>query len=145
MLASCDPAALEAADAQLDAIVHSDRSGMDIGRRAFLASDTTAFAPNYPVEAQVFWFAGAMVHDARHRWQSENGVTTNWDSLSLEERQDIEHDARGVQLTAPENCHDELHVGARPQGQGMIDYLAGMQDGSIPCDYCEVEWADRDW
>jgi hypothetical protein len=145
LLAVCDPAALATVDTQLEAIVYSDRSGMDVDRGAFLASDTTAFAPGYPPEAQVFWFAGAIVHDAHHRQQAANGATTNWDQLSLQERQAIEHDARAVQLEAMENCLDEVPEADQSQATGMINYLTGMQTGEIPCDYCEVEWADRDW
>lgn len=145
LLGSCAPEALVTADQQLEAIVHSDRSGMDVASGAFMASNTTAFAPGYPESAQVFWFAGAIVHDARHRWQSENGMTTNWDAMSLEERQEIEHDARGVQIEALEGCLPEIPQEARTHAQGMLDYLTGMQTGEIPCDYCETEWADRDW
>ena len=145
LLASCDPTALAAADAQLVSIVHSDRSGMDTTGGVFMASDTTAFAPDYPPAAQVFWFAGAIIHDAHHRQQAENGVTNSWDELSLEERQQIEHEARAVQIDAMENCLAELPEESRFQAQGMLDYLVGMQTGEIPCDYCAVEWADRDW
>lgn len=145
LLASCDPDALAAADAQLVTIVHSDRSGMDTSGGVFRASDTTAFAPGYLPEAQVFWFAGAIIHDAHHRQQAEAGMTSNWAEMSLEERQEIEHDARAVQIAAMENCLGEMPEESQIQGQGMLDYLIGMQTGEISCDYCEVEWADRDW
>lgn len=145
LLATCDPAALAEVDTQLEAIVHSDRSGMDVSGGAFLASNSTAFAPGYSQTAQIFWFAGAMVHDAHHRQQAANGVTTDWDQLNLEERQAIEHDARAVQIEAMESCQEQVAESDQPQVKGMISYLAGMQTGEIPCDYCEVEWADRDW
>lgn len=145
LLAGCDPEALAVADQHLEAIVHSDRSGIDVSAGVFMASDTTAFAPGYPERAQVFWFAGAIVHDAHHRWQAQNGMTTNWDEMTLEQRQQIEHDARGVQIEALEQCLPQIPQQDRSHAEGMLSYLTGMQDGSIPCDYCETEWAERDW
>lgn len=145
MLASCDSAALALVDRQLEQIVHSDRSGVDTTGGVFMVSDVTAFAPNYPPKAQVFWFAGAMVHDSHHRVQSQQGLTMNWDQMSLEERQAIEHDAREVQIEAMKNCVSEVPQEDHSQVEGMIEYLVLMQTGEIPCDYCEIEWADRDW
>ncbi len=65
--------------------------------------------------------------------------------MSLEERQQIEHEARAVQIEALQQCHAQIPDQDRAQTQAMIDYLTGMQTGAIPCDYCETEWADRDW
>ena len=86
-LQGCAPDALATADQYVAAIVESDRSGMDVAEGTFSASETTAFAPGYSQPAQVYWFAGSLVHDARHRWQHQTGTPTSWDSLPLEQRQ----------------------------------------------------------
>jgi hypothetical protein len=145
LLQRCAPDALETADEYLNAIRESDRSGMEVESGTFLASLSTAFAPDYSLPAQVFWYAGSIVHDARHSWQSKSGMTTDWSILTLEERKAIEADARGVQIAALELCVDFVGPSARPEVDGMLQYLLDMQNGVIPCDYCEVEWGDRDW
>lgn len=144
-LQGCAPDALAFADEYVSSIVESGRSGMMVNQGTFLASETTAFAPGYSAPAQVFWYGGTLVHDARHRWQSQSGTPTDWDNLTLEQREAIEADARAVQIDALEKCLDDLPEDAQAEGQYLIQYLVDMQDGVIPCDYCEVEWADRDW
>jgi hypothetical protein len=145
LLQQCAPVALATADQFLDAIQESDRSGMEVETDTFLASLTTAFAPDYSLPAQVFWYAGSIIHDARHSWQSDTGMTTNWSILTLSEREAIEADARGVQIAALELCVDFVEASALNEIEWMVQYLVDMQTGVIPCDYCEVEWADRDW
>lgn len=145
LLQQCAPEALATADEFLDAIQESDRSGMMVESGTFLASLSIAFAPNYSLPAQVFWYAGSIVHDARHNWQSKNGMTTNWSILTISEREAIEADARGVQIAALELCVDFVAPSARSEVEWMLQHLVDMQNGVIPCDYCEVEWADRDW
>ena len=63
----------------------------------------------------------------------------------MSEREAIEADARGVQIAALELCLDFVDPGARTEVEWMLQHLVDMQNGIIPCDYCEVEWADRDW
>jgi hypothetical protein len=145
LLQRCAPDALVIADEYLDAIHESDRSGMEVESGTFLVSLSIAFAPDYSLPAQMFWYAGSIVHDARHNWQSKNGMTTDWSILTLEEREAIEADARGVQIAALEQCVDFVDPSARAEVDGMLQYLIDMQNGVIPCDYCEVEWVDRDW
>lgn len=146
LLAECAPEAYETVDAYIDLVQESDRSGMLVEQRIFLASEVTAFAPGYQPASQVFWFAGAMVHDARHVYQAEQGMTTNWDAMPLEERKAIEEDARGVQIEAMLACVPLVEPEmVRTQATRLVDYLQDMQDGTIPCDYCEIEWANRDW
>jgi len=145
LLQQCAPEAIATADQFLDAIQESDRSGMEVETDTFLASLTTAFAPDYSLPAQVFWYAGSIIHDARHSWQHDSGTTTNWSTLTLGEREAIEADARGVQIAALELCVDFVEASARTDVEWMLQYLVDMQTGAIPCDYCQVEWADRDW
>jgi hypothetical protein len=146
LLAQCAPDALATVDRYMDLVQESDRSGMLVEQRIFLASEVTAFAPGYQPASQVFWFAGAIVHDSRHVYQAEQGMTTNWDAMSLDERKAIEEDARGVQIEAMRACLPFVEPEpVRTQATGLVNYLQGMQDGTIPCDYCEVEWANRDW
>lgn len=145
LLERCVPEALIVADEYLDAIRESDRSGMQVESGTFLVSLSIAFAPDYSLPAQVFWYAGSIVHDARHNWQSKNGMTTDWGILTLAEREAIEADARAVQIAALEQCVDSIDPSARNEVEWMLQYLIDMQNGVIPCDYCEVEWADRDW
>lgn len=146
MLAACAPDAYETVDAYMDLVQESDRSGMLVEDRTFLASEITAFAPGYQPASQVFWFAGSMVHDARHVYQHEIGMTTSWDSMTLPERQAIEDEARGIQIEAMRAYLPTVEPEAvRNQATGMVNYLQGMQDGTIPFDYCEIEWANRDW
>lgn len=145
LLERCAPDALTVADEYLDFIRESDRSGMEVESGTFLASLSTAFPPDYSLPAQVFWYAGSIVHDARHNWQSKNGMTTDWGILTLAEREAIEADARSIQITALGACVDFVDPSARSEVEWMLQYLIDMQNGVIPCDYCEVEWADRDW
>lgn len=145
LLAVCAPEAFEVADDFLDSIQESERSGMMVGGGTFLASETTAFAPGYSSSAQVFWYAGAIIHDAHHIWQSRNGMTVEWESLTLDQREAIEADARGVQIVVLQECVDDLPVSARLEGDHMVQYLVDMQEGRIPCDYCRVEWENRNW
>lgn len=107
-LASCAPDALQTADELIDVIQESERSGMLVGEGVFLASEVTAFAPGYSNVAQLFWYGGAMVHDAHHREQSQQGRTLNWDEMTLKERETLEMEARQVQIDALEMCTDEL-------------------------------------
>jgi hypothetical protein len=144
-LQDCARDALAGADEQLNYIVEADRSGAYVEDGGFAASDITAFAPNFSAPAQVYWYAGTIVHDARHRWQNQHGLTTDWDAMTLEERQAIEADARGVQIDALQACSTAVPQAARHETDYMLKYLTDMQAGITACDYCEVEWADRDW
>jgi hypothetical protein len=145
ILATCAPDALKTADDYIDQIVQSERSGMNVESGDFFASDTTAFAPGYDMATQAFWFAGTIVHDAHHRWQSENGVNTDWGTLTLIQRKTIEADARDVQLKVLKGCVKSLPKGVRSQTGYMIQYLQSMQDQAVDCEYCDVDWENRDW
>jgi len=145
MLAQCDLDAFRKVDEFMAKIQEYNRSGMEIVSDTFLASNTTAFAPGYSREAQVFWYAGTMVHDAHHNWQSAQGMNTDWGSLSLEQREELETEARKVQIDTLQRCLPSIKESARSEAQAMIDYLVGMQDGTQECAYCKVEWGDRSW
>ncbi len=122
-----------------------NRSGMEVDTGTFLSSNTTAFAPGYSRDAQIFWYAGSIVHDARHRWQSQNGMVTDWGILNQEQREQIESDARAVQIEALQQCLPLVPKASREQAQYMLKYLTDMQEGITDCDYCKVEWANRNW
>jgi len=145
LLASCAPEAVQTVDRHMNAIQESERSGMLVDTGIFLASSTTAFAPGYPPAAQVYWFAGAIVHDAQHSEQKAQGVIVDWSALSLPEREVIEADARGVQIEVLEDCLGALSAPDQASARYMLAYLQDMQAGVIPCDYCAVEWENRDW
>ncbi len=145
LLASCAPEALQTVDRHMNAIREFERSGMLVDTGIFLASSTTAFAPGYPPGAQGYWFAGAIVHDAHHSEQKAQGIIVDWSVLSLPERETIEADARGVQIAVLEECFDELSAPDQASARYMLTYLQDMQAGLIPCDYCAVEWENRDW
>ena len=145
LLAACAPDALQSADEFIDVIQESERSGMLVGQGVFLASDVTAFAPGYSEMPQVFWYAGAIVHDAHHRAQSQQGRTLNWDALTLEERESVEAEAREVQIEALEMCADDLPAATQREWSFMLKYLTDMQAGITECDYCKVEWENRNW
>ena len=143
-LNGCAPTHLVTVQRYIRSIQQSTRSGMEVGTGVFMASDVTAFAPGYSAAAQVFWYAGSIVHDARHRWQSQQGTPTNWNT-SLEQRQAIEQDARAVQIEALQLCRAQVPQAARAEADYMLKYLTDMQSGLRPCDYCEVEWQNRNW
>ncbi len=143
-LNGCAPQYLAAVQQYIGSIQQSSRSGMEVGTGVFMASDVTAFAPGYSAAAQVFWYAGAIVHDARHRWQARQGTPTDWNT-SLAQRQAIEQDARGVQIAALQLCRGQVPLPARNEADYMLKYLTDMQSGVRPCDYCEVEWQNRNW
>lgn len=145
LLASCAPEALQTVDRHMNAIQESDRSGMLVDSGIFLASSTTAFAPGYPPGAQVYWFAGAIVHDAHHSEQKAQGILVDWSALSLPEREVIEAGARGLQIAVLEDCLDALSAPDQTSARYMLGYLQDMQAGVIPCDYCAVEWENRNW
>jgi hypothetical protein len=145
LLASCAPEVLREVDNLIEVIQESDRSGMLVDHGVFLASDVTAFAPGYSEMPQVFWFAGSIVHDAHHRTQSQQGRTLNWDALTLEEREAIEAEAREVQIEALEMCGDDLPAATEREWSFMLKYLTDMQAGITECDYCKVEWENRNW
>jgi len=145
LLSQCDPDALLKVDTYLDRIQEYNRSGMEIESNTFLASNTTAFAPSYSREAQVFWYAGTIVHDAHHNWQSAHGRNTDWGSLSLEERDALESDARAIQIETLKRCKPYLKSAAQREAEVMINYLINMQENPQNCDYCKVEWGDRGW
>lgn len=145
LLASCAPHALRTVDRHMNAIQESDRSGMLVDTGVFLASSTTAFAPGYSSGAQIFWFAGAIVHDAHHSEQKAQGMVVDWSVLTLAQREAIEADARGVQIEVLEACLGGLGPADQSSARHMLSYLQDMQAGVIPCDYCAVEWENRDW
>ena len=145
LLAVCAPEALRVVDEFIEVIQESDRSGMLVDHGVFLASNVTAFAPGYSEMPQVFWFAGSMVHDAHHRAQSQQGRTLNWDVLTLEERELVEAEAREVQIEALEMCGDDLPAATEREWSFMLKYLTDMQAGITGCDYCKVEWKNRNW
>ncbi len=144
-LATCDPDALSVADTYITTILEYNRSGMGVNDGTFMASNTTAFAPRYSRSLQVFWYAGTIVHDARHRWQAENGILTDWAQLSEEERDAIELDARDVQVATLQKCLSSVPQKDRPQAEFMLQYLNNMQSPTTDCDYCEKEYQDRTW
>ncbi len=145
LLAACAPEALRTVDELIEVLQESDRSGMLVDHGVFLASDVTAFAPGYSEMPQVFWFAGAIVHDAHHRAQSQQGRTLNWDALTLEERETVEAEAREVQIDTLEMCADDLPAESQREWSFMLKYLTDIQAGITECDYCEVEWENRNW
>jgi hypothetical protein len=141
----CAPDAMAEADIYLVSITEYDRSGMDVYSGDFQAALPTAFIEGYLPEVQVFWFGSSIIHDSRHRWQHLNGINTNWSELDLPAREYIESDARGVQIAAMQECLDSVPPNARYQAENLLQYLEDMQSGKIPCDYCKVEYDDRDW
>ncbi|HZU87420.1 MAG TPA: hypothetical protein VFF78_08045, partial [Anaerolineaceae bacterium] len=141
----CAPEALAEADIYLEKIEEYDRSGMDVDTGSFQASMATAFADGYELEVQVFWFGGSIIHDARHRWQYLNGIDTNWSTIDLAGRESIENDARGVQIAAMEPCLAFVSDENRYHAEYLLNYLKDMQSGKTPCDYCKVDYDDRDW
>ena len=145
MLAVCAPQALREADDALDTIREYNLSGMEVNSGTFLASNTTAFAQGYSRDAQIFWYAGTIVHDAHHRTQEQNGVDTNWGNLNEKQREAIESDARGVQLQVLQQCLPSLPQNVQREGQRIIKYLADMQSSTYRCDYCNREQGDRYW
>jgi hypothetical protein len=46
---------------------------MDVFTKTFLVGDVTAFAPGFPQEQQVVWYASTMVHDSCHSRQYASG------------------------------------------------------------------------
>jgi hypothetical protein len=144
-LAACAPEDLEIADGFLNAIEESDRSGMLVDEGVFLASQITAFAPGYSDDSQVFWYAGSIIHDAHHRLQSEQGMTTNWGAMTLEQREALEWDARAVQVAVMQKCGPTLPTDIEGEWTFLLAYLTDMQDGTAPCDYCDTEWENRNW
>jgi hypothetical protein len=145
LLAVCAPNDLAIADGFLNAIEESDRSGMLVDHGVFLASHITAFAPGYSDDSQVFWYAGSIIHDAHHRSQAEQGMTTNWSAMSLEEREALEWDARAVQVAVLKKCGPTLPADIEWEWAFLLKYLTDMQDGITPCDYCDTEWESRNW
>ncbi len=144
-LAACAPQALQEADDALGTIREYNLSGMEVDSGTFLASNTTAFAPGFSRDAQIFWYAGTIVHDAHHRTQEQSGVDTNWGNLNEKQREAIETDARGVQLQVLQQCLPSLPQNVQSEGQRIIKYLSDMQSGVYECDYCKVDQGNRDW
>lgn len=145
MYRQCAPEALDEADIYIEKIEEYDRSGMDVDTGSFQASMTTAFPEGYDLEVQVYWFGGSIIHDARHRWQHLNGINTDWGAIDLAGRESIESDARGVQIAAMETCLNFISQEHRSQAEYLLNYLKDMQSGKTPCDYCKVDYQDRDW
>lgn len=145
LLAECAPDALVEADENLYEIREFNRSGMEVDTSTFLASNTTAFAPGYTRAVQIFWYAGTIVHDAHHRAQEQSGVDTNWGNLTNDEREALEADARGIQIAALQQCLPFVQKASRSQAEYMIKYLTDMQSGLSDCDYCKIEWENRNW
>lgn len=145
LLGKCDPDAFLKVDTYLDRIQEYNRSGMEINSSTFLASNTTAFAPGYSREAQLFWYLGTIVHDAHHNWQNAQGYNTNWGSLSLEEREALEAEARAVQIETLTRCRKYLKSDAQREADVMLNYLISMQANPQNCTYCQVEWDNRNW
>lgn len=145
LLAQCAPDALEEADDSLDTIREFNLSGMEVDTGTFLASNTTSFAPGYSRQAQIFWYAGTIVHDAHHRVQAQNGIDTNWGNLTYDERQALEIDAINVQVQVLQQCLPSLPQTAQNEGQIMIKYLSEMESGASECEYCKVEQENRNW
>jgi hypothetical protein len=145
LLAQCAPEALKEADDSIDTIQEFNRSGMEVDTGTFLASNTTAFAPGYRQAVQIFWYAGTIVHDAHHRTQEQNGIDTNWGNLSEEQRETLEADARSVQIATLQQCLPFVQKASRTQAEYMIKYLTDMQSVVSECDYCKIEWENRNW
>lgn len=145
LLMQCAPEALKEADDSLDTIREYNLSGMDVDTRTFLASNTTSFAPGYSRQAQIFWYAGTIVHDAHHRVQSQNGIDTNWGNLTYDERQALEMDAINIQVQVLRQCLPSIPQAAQNEAQIMIKYLVDMESGTSECEYCRVDQENRNW
>ncbi len=145
MYHQCAPEALAEADNSLVKIQEFDRSGMDVYDGTFEVASPTAFVEGYLPEVQIFWYGGAIIHDSRHRWQHLNGINTNWAELDLSGRESIEMDARGVQIEAMKSCLSAVPESERYQAEYLLQYLEDIQSGTLPCDYCKVDYSDRDW
>lgn len=145
LLAQCDEQAFLMVDENIDVIMEYNRSGMEVQSNTFLASNTTAYAPGYSREAQVFWYAGTMVHDAYHNLQDAQGINTDWGNLTIEQREALELAAIAVQVSTLERCLPFLKNSTQKEGEKMLSYLKSMRDGNTTCNYCTVGWEDRSW
>lgn len=49
-------------------------SGMDVFGKVFKVGDITAYAPGFPPEQQLIWYAGSIVHDSCHSERFDQGL-----------------------------------------------------------------------
>ena len=49
-------------------------SGIDVATETFRVGDQTAYAPGWPLDDQVIWYASTIVHDSCHSYRFDTGL-----------------------------------------------------------------------
>lgn len=134
-LAECAPEDLIFADKYLSGIYESNgsHSGAEIAFNStniLLTSNFTKYLPsNFSVSAQIFWYAGAIVHEARHSWQfQQSGLAKNWTSRTHEENTAMEIDALNVQIETFKKCIDDVPYEYREEAEIILEKFETLRD-----------------
>lgn len=86
------------------------------------SSNLTRYLPgNYSLDAQIFWYSGAIVHEARHSWQFlQPGLVKNWNSRTPAENNAVELDAVNIQIAAMKKCVDYVPYSSRSEAENIL-------------------------
>lgn len=135
LLAICAPEDLATADEFLTGIYESNGSyaGAQIYANSTniqISSNLTGYLPdNYSSSGHTFWYAGAIVHEARHSWQFlQLGLVKDWMSRTPEENNAVEIDALNVQITTFKKCVDDIPLQQRHEAETILEKFEGMRD-----------------
>ena len=136
LLNRCAPEDLAAADKFITGI-YEDSNGSYSGAQIpfnstniLLTSNFTKYLPsNYSSQAQIFWYAGAIVHEARHAWQFlQPGFVKNWSSRTPEETNAVEIDAINAQIATFKKCVDYIPVQNKDEAETILLKFTELKD-----------------
>jgi len=142
-LSECSPDTFAEIPRYIHLVVEFSKSGISPRYKVFSASKKTAFAPGRSQPVQLFWYAGAIVHDARHGWQYHNGLNIkSWDEKTVAEREIFEKDAISTTIPVLQQCTRYVPQFAQHEIADMLEQMIAKQN---TCDYCNISWMDRNW
>ncbi len=137
MLSRCDSSSFSDVNKYITGIYATNGSyaGADISFGSTMmaaSSNLTNYLPGNLTSARIFWYMGAIVHEARHSWQfTQKGIVNNWYSRTLKEENALEADAINSQVDAFRKCINYVPALEKPRAETILKAFEKLKENII--------------
>ena len=134
LLHACDSSSFSDVNKYITAIYETNGSfaGADISYGSTMmaaSSNLTNYLPGNLTDAKIFWYMGAIVHEARHSWQfTQKGIVKNWTARTIEEENALEADAINSQVNAFRECISYVPASEKSQAETITGAFESLKE-----------------
>lgn len=134
LLSKCDPKSLATANSELTGIFEDNGSfaGADISVGSTIAEFSDNFIkylPNNLSQAHTFWYAGAIINEARHVWQfRQPGLFKNPSSRTQGENNALELDALVKNIQTMKRCVNYVPASQKGEAKSILEAFENLED-----------------